>query len=316
MKTYERLFEQLYETKDFVTGEALAKQLGISRTAVWKGMQKLSDMGLEIEAIKNRGYRWQSGDILLPHRISQALGLPVSYQPVSTSTQLDAKQGIEARRDSPCLYLANHQLEAKGRFGRPFYAEPNGGIYMSLHLKPNKPLADLPPYTLMVAASLIKTISRATDLDPEIKWVNDIYLDGKKVAGILTEAISSVETGLVTDVIIGVGINMQIRQFPKALGQKAGSLFHDQPPISRNQLICDMWQLFLTIPEADLVKVYRDKSLVLGKEVSFSQDGKTYTGLALDVTKTGELVVELADGQQKSLKSGEVSLTSWEKTED
>lgn len=96
---------------------------------------------------------------------------------------------------------------------------------MSLHLKPNVPFEDVKPYTLMVASSIVKAISRLTGIETEIKWVNDIYYNGKKIAGILTEAISSVETGLITDVIIGVGINFHITDFPADISEKAGSLF-------------------------------------------------------------------------------------------
>jgi BirA family biotin operon repressor/biotin-[acetyl-CoA-carboxylase] ligase len=210
------------------------------------------------------------------------------------------------------LYLAPSQEKAKGRFGRQFFASKQGGIYMSLHLKPNVPFEEIKPYTLMVASSIVKAISRLTGIETDIKWVNDIYYNGKKIAGILTEAISSVETGLITDVIIGVGINFYITDFPKAISQKAGSLFSSQPTITRNELITEIWKLFLTIPEKDLVKVYKEKSLVLNKQVTFSENDIEFSGLAIDITNQGHLLVKLDNGQEKLLRSGEISLSSWE----
>ena len=219
---------------------------------------------------------------------------------------------MEKNNPTPALYLSSSQKAAKGRFDRHFFASSQGGIYMSIHLKPNCHFADLPPYTMMAAAAIVKAIQRLTGINTEIKWVNDIYLNNKKMAGILTEAISSIESGRITDVIIGVGLNFSISDFPEELANKATSLFtSEKPSITRNQLISEIWRLFLTIPTSDLVKVYKEKSLVLDKQVTFEQAGKTYTGVAKEIGDKGQLLVLTDDGQEKWLSAGEVSLTSW-----
>lgn len=311
MKTYEMIFERLSQTSGFITGEQLAEELKLSRTAIWKAIQTLDSKGIKIEAIKNRGYRWLEGDLLLTSQIEKNTGLKVYYNPKSASTQTDAKIGIERGNPAPALYLANHQTQAKGRFGRPFYAKENGGIYMSLHLKPNLAPNQLPAYTLMVAASIIKAIRINTPFQPQIKWVNDIYLDKKKIAGILTEAITSVETGLVTDVIMGVGLNFAISDFPEDLKDKAGSLFKGKPSLARHQLISNIWQIFFQTAEQDLLDTYKAHSLVMGKEVGFTESGKALKGQVLDIDKQGKLTIQLEDGTQKYLLGGEISLTSW-----
>ena len=163
----------------------------------------------------------------------------------------------------------------------------------------------------MVASSIVKAISRLAGIDCQIKWVNDIYLGQKKLAGILTEAISSIETGLITDVIIGIGLNFLVPEFPENLQDKATSLFTSQAPISRNQLISEIWKIFQNTPERDLIKVYKEKSLVLDKRVTFVENQVSYAGLATDITDSGQLVVKLDDGQEKLLNSGEISLSSW-----
>lgn len=316
MKTYEILFEKLYQQDDFVRGQELADQLGISRTAIWKGVQALEQQGLIIQSIKKKGYKLLTGDLIVPEQLAQELAIPVSYNPASSSTQLDAKAGLETGLTAPRLYLAPNQTGAKGRFGRSFFACPQGGIYMSLHLQPNLPHPDLPAYTLMVAASLVKAIANLTGIQCQIKWVNDIYLGQKKIAGILTEAITAIETGLVTDIIIGVGINFHINDFPDDLRDKAGSLFQEQPTILRQQLIAETWRLFFQTPEPDLVRYYKDWSLVLGREISFLEKGQSCTAKVLDISDKGELLIEFPSGQQGYLNSGEISLTSWDLTKN
>lgn len=311
MKTYEKIYQVLAQTDDFVTGEVLGKELSISRTAVWKAIQTLEGKGLVIESVKNRGYRLLSGDLFLPDEIEKATGLKIFFNEKSSSTQLDAKAGIEKGDPSPALYLAPSQKAARGRFSRQFFAPEAGGIYMSLHLHPELPFKQLPSYTLMAATSVVKAISRLTGIETDIKWVNDIYLDGKKVTGILTEAVSSIETGLITDVIIGMGINFHVTDFPEELQSKAASIFSEKPTITRNQLISEIWNIFFNIPKEDLIKVYKEKSLVLDRQVTFVENDITYKGIATDISDTGQLIVQLEDDQEKVLNSGEISLSSW-----
>lgn len=311
MKTYQKIYLLLKEKDDYMSGEDLAQELGISRTSIWKAIRQLEAHGLTIEAARNRGYKLAEGDLLLPDLIAEELQLPVHLKADSDSTQLDAKQGIEAGHKSPALYLAPHQNKAKGRFGRPFYASKSGGIYMSLRLSPNVPFLEFKPYTILAAAAVIKAIQSLCDLDVQIKWVNDIYLGQKKVAGILTEAISSMENQRVTDVIIGVGINVHIDDFPKELQQSAGNLFDDQPPFTRNQLITAIWKAFLETDEKELIALYKEKSLVVGQQVSFVENQVEFRGTAIAVTDTGNLVIQLDNGKAKIISSGEISLTSW-----
>ncbi len=311
MKTYEKIYLLLEERDDYISGEDLAQELGISRTSVWKAIRQLEMQGLTIEAARNRGYKLVEGDLLLPELIAQDIQLPVHLKADSDSTQLDAKQGIELGHTSPALYLAPHQNRAKGRFGRPFYASKSGGIYMSLRLSPNVPFLEFKPYTILAAAAVVKAIQQLTDLDVQIKWVNDIYLGTKKVAGILTEAISSMETQTVTDVIIGIGINVHIDDFPPELKPAAGNLFEDQPSLTRNQLITAIWQAFFDTDDKELIHLYKEKSLVVGQQVSFVENQVEFRGTAIAVTDTGNLVIQLDNGKAKMISSGEISLTSW-----
>ena len=218
---------------------------------------------------------------------------------------------MEAHKEGRALYLAKSQSAGKGRFGRDYYSPDQGGIYMSLHLKPQLPPAELPPYTLMVAGAIYKAIKNLTLIDVDIKWVNDIYYRNKKIGGILTEAITSIETGLVTDVIIGVGFNLAISTFPEELKSKAGSLFEGPCPITRNDLISEIWREFLHTDIDELVYLYKERSLVLGRTVTFEQNQQTYQGIAKDISDTGQLLVQLENQEEIWLNSGEVSLKQW-----
>lgn len=311
MKTYEKIYQLLLNATDYISGEELAQTLGLSRTSVWKGIQQLEKQGLIIKAGTNRGYRLEKGDLLLVEEIEQELNIPIHLNKDSASTQLDAKRGIERQDVSPALYLAPSQTHAQGRFGRAFFAAETGGIYMSLRLSPHAAFQDLKPYTLLVAAAIVKAIDQLTGVSVDIKWVNDIYLNGKKIAGVLTEAVSSLEAHLVTDLIIGVGLNFHLLDLPAELTETATSLFLEKPPISRNQLIIEIWRIFFTTSEEELLTLYKEKSLVLGKQVTFSQQHQCFSGIATAITDSGTLQVQLEDGTLKNLSSGEVSLSSW-----
>ena len=311
MKTYEKIFDILSQADDYVNGEKIAQELGISRTSIWKAIQKLEKEGIQIESVKNRGYRLTAGDLLIPDWIEAHSPVQVSFNPDCQSTQMDAKAGMEAGRPADTLYLAAAQSAGRGRFGRAFFCPSQGGFYMSLHLKPNLPFDQLPSYTILTAGAIYKAVKNLTLIEVDIKWVNDIYYRNKKISGILTEATTSIETGLVTDVIIGVGFNFFIKDFPAEIKEKAGSLFEEKPTISRNELIAEIWKCFYESDPEELIYLYKQRSLVLGRQVTFSQKGVDYQGLAKDISDSGQLLVQLTDGQEIWLNSGEVSLTSW-----
>lgn len=311
MKSHQLVYQILARENDYVSGEKIGEELNLSRTSIWKAIQRLQQEGLEINSIKNRGYKLIQGDLILPDLIQKNTNLTIRYKPETKSTQTDAKEGIEAGNQGNTLYLSTCQTAGRGRFQRPYYSPSQGGIYMSLHIQPNLPYEKLPSYTLLVAAAVCKAIKNLTMIEVDIKWVNDIYFKNKKIAGILTEAMTSVETGLVTDVIIGLGINFSVEDFPEDLKEKAGSLFKPAAPISRNELISEIWNCFYNTDSDELLYIYKERSIVLGKEVTFQLDGKFEKGLAKEISESGQLQVEFEDKHTIWLNSGEISLTSW-----
>ena len=311
MKSHQLVYQILTRENDYVSGEKIGEELNLSRTSIWKAIQRLQLEGLEIDSIKNRGYKLIQGDLILPDLIQEKTNLSILYKPETKSTQTDAKKGIEDGNKGNTLYLSTCQTAGRGRFQRPYYSPSQGGIYMSLHIQPNLPYEKLPSYTLLVAGAVYKAIKNLTMIEVDIKWVNDIYLKNKKMAGILTEAMTSVETGLVTDVIIGLGINFSIEDFPEELKEKAGSLFMPPAPISRNELIGEIWNCFYNTDPDELFYLYKERSIVLGKKITFQRNGQNEKGMAKDISNTGQLQVELEDKKSIWLNSGEISLTSW-----
>ena len=311
MKSHQLVYQILARENDYVSGEKIGEELNLSRTSIWKAIQRLQQEGLEIDSIKNRGYKLTQGDLILPELIQENTNLTIRYKPETKSTQTDAKEGIEAGNKGNTLYLSTCQTAGRGRFQRPYYSPSQGGIYMSLHIQPNLPYEKLPSYTLLVAAAVYKAIKNLTMIEVDIKWVNDIYFKNKKIAGILTEAMTSVETGLVTDVIIGLGINFSIEDFPDDLKEKAGSLFMPPAPITRNELISEIWRCFYQTAPEELLYLYKEHSLVLGREVSFIQEQTEKKGIAKDISDKGQLLIQLDDQTEIWLNSGEISLTSW-----
>ncbi len=220
------------------------------------------------------------------------------------STNSEAKRLAQNGCDTPLLLLAESQTSGRGRMGRQFFS-PNGtGLYMSYMYTPETSFADSVTVTAAAAVAVVRAIEELTDLKPQIKWVNDIYIDGKKVCGILTEAV----TGEKTYIIVGIGVNVTTEVFPEDLKQKAASLCEK---LDRNLLavgvIKHLRSLIDSLPQRSFLHEYREKSCVLGREVVFTQNGQSRVGKAVDIDRDGGLTVE-TEGGNVTLNTGEISL--------
>lgn len=315
--TKEKVLALLKKSTSILSGEALAKELGVSRTAIWKAIRELERLGYQIEHLAN-GYRFLSSNVLEAEEIAFD-ALPeanITIQNSVDSTMNVAKLATMSltTTPSPSLFIAETQTQGRGRFGRDFFA-PKGQIYMTLLLRPNQTFEELPQYTVLAAVAVAAAIDELTGKTSSIKWVNDLYLGDKKICGILSEAMSDFETGQISHVAIGIGLNFSIptADFPENLQAKATSLFSDETPTTtRNALIQKIWKNFFELidglPDTSYLEYYRRKSFVLGKMVHFTQQGQAYTGKASGISDKGELIVETEQGE-KILSSGEISLS-------
>jgi len=319
--TRDEVLDFLWKNADsYVSGTELADRLSLSRTAVWKAIRQLRDEGYEIESQPNRGYRLRSvSDVLSAEGIARHLRhreLDVRFYKTIGSTNTVLK-GLAAEGAPAGLALvAEEQTLGRGRMGRSFYSPPESGLYLSLLLRPQMPAADAVRLTACAAVAVAESIEALSNRAAQIKWVNDIFVDGRKVCGILTEASVDCESGMMHHVIIGIGVNTRVPDgdFPEELRGIAGAAFGAETvPELRCRLaaaILDRLMDYTPDPAAPAVfEGYKKRSLVLGKDIDILAPGREpEPAVALDLNEDYSLLVRLPDGSTRRLNSGEVSV--------
>lgn len=308
--------------KEYISGEVLARKLGISRVAVWKQIQKLKDMGYAIITDQNLGYCLVSRpDLLIPPEVQRELsttyiGKKIFYFPELESTNIIAKEKVLHRSEvinEGTIIIAEKQSAGKGRLGRKWFS-PAGGIWLSLILFPQLPPSYIPRITLMTAVAIVKAIKICTQIKSQIKWPNDISIQGKKVCGILTEM--SAELDIINWVIVGVGINVNIdhREFPEDIREKTTSL---KEVLGREVPRVRLVQVFLREFEKYYEKLKRKEfpsileewklySCTLGREIRINIGERIISGEAVDISEEGALILKKEDGELIEIISGTI----------
>jgi BirA family transcriptional regulator, biotin operon repressor / biotin---[acetyl-CoA-carboxylase] ligase len=324
MSTKNQIFRLLMEHRgESVSGQTIGSTLGISRAAVWKGITALRKDGYPIEAITNKGYCLSgTEDYLSAEEIKARLRPeipPMEIRVFDTveSTNKTAKEAALSEPDHTIIFLANQQTAGRGRLGRSFYSPENTGLYMSILFRPTFDLHHSILITTAAAVAVVRGIEALSPIKLDIKWVNDIYYNDKKICGILTEAISDFETGRIGYVVLGIGINCFDAAYPEALNGIAGNLGGG---FTRNQLAAEIikqWNLLLpTIENREFLEEYRSRSIVLGKEIlvypAGDKEGEGVLAQVLSIDDDGGLLVRYLagpdKGQAKTLSGGEVSI--------
>lgn len=301
---------ELIAKKDYISGEELAVKFGKSRAAVWKAIKALQKDGCIIEAVTNRGYiLCDEGNILNEAVIKARLknDIRVAFYEETDSTNNQAKRLINEGISENLLVCAAKQTAGRGRQGKSFYSPDGTGIYMSLVIHPDSSLQNAVTATTAAAVAVCRAIEALTDITPEIKWVNDVYVNGRKICGILTEAVTDFETGTVSSVIIGIGVNITTADFPKDV-ENAGALNAD---ISRSELIAEITDELLKITLGDyssFINYYRTHSMIIGREITFYENGTASSATALEIDETGGLVIRTPNGETRTLRSGEITV--------
>ena len=306
-----------------VSGEVLAQSLGVSRAAVWKAIKSLQGEGYRISAGTNRGYRLEEyPDLLTAEGISAMLPLELAQLDLRVFDEIDSTN-LEAKRLamtglSRCAVIADRQTAGRGRLGRSFYSPPGCGIYTSLLLRPRPDqLADVTLLTTAAGVAVCRALQKAAGVQAEIKWVNDLYLNGK-ICGILTEGVTDFESGMIESIVIGYGVNFRDdAHLPEELRPIVGSVFGAEPPtVTRSALAAAMLAELLPLAEdlssRSFLPEYRRRSMLLGREIVFSHAGGRFAAVAERIDDNGGLVVRLPDGSRETLRSGEVSVRTAE----
>lgn len=307
----------------FLSGEEMSRVLGVTRAAVWKEMDALRQAGWPIESSTRKGYRLAgpppalSAPYLNARLAEDSLFAgKVRVEPLvdSTNTRLKAEA---SRLPTGSALLAEEQSGGRGTHGRAFQSPRGDGLYLSVLLRPHVGLADLLTLTGWVAVCAREGVERACGAPVDIKWLNDLYLNGKKLCGILTEFTLLAESGEPDYVVVGMGINMnQTRETFRAGGLEniATSLAIEGYPVERNRLaLClleALDQLNLDFPDRrpDYLERYRAHCATLGRRVSFDGEGTLQTGTATGVNGDFALQVDGDDGKKHTVSSGTVRM--------
>lgn len=310
------LLEQAGDTP--LSGNEIAASLSITRAAVWKAVKALQEDGYRIEAVHKKGYRLH-GDALSAGCIRLGLRDPSFWKDIrvyeeTASTNLTVKELAAAGAPGGTVVFADRQTAGRGRLGRTFYSPPRCGLYFSVLLRLPGGIEQSMLITAAAAVAVCRAILHTTGLETQIKWVNDIYYQGKKLCGILTEASVNMESRELDYLVVGIGINVTNESFPPELSGVAVSLegVLQGGTVSRSRLAAELLnELQAVLPELPgraFLPEYKRRSCVLGKELDLISLTETRQGRAIDINENGNLIVQMDDGEIRTVSTGEVSI--------
>ena len=278
--------------------------------AVSEAAAALTAQGYALEAVSRRGYRLLGGDPFC----AEAVGpYPAPVQVYDTLESSNRTAKLLALDGAPhgTLVLTAHQSAGRGRLGRVFESPAGKGVYLSVLLRPAVPAASAQTATIGAAVAVCRAVQELCGLELGIKWVNDLYYQGKKVCGILTEAGTDLESGRLEWLVVGIGLNLTATaaDWPPELAEKAGSLYPGGPaPVSRAALAGAIArQLLALCPAFDCLDEYRARCFVPGHWVTVCTGTETYAAKALAIDEEGRLVIQRENGRQEALRCGEVT---------
>lgn len=307
---------------EVVSGGVLSERLGVSRTAVWKAVNALREDGLMIDSVANEGYRLLTKDDSLTAEGVKALlhtrllGCEVLVLPEVSSTNTVMKREYAASKPEGFALLALKQTTGRGRLGRTFVS-PDGGMYLTVLLRPALPLDKLHFLTIAAAVAVCRAIEETCGFLPSIKWVNDVLHQGKKLCGILTEASIVGETGELDYVVVGIGINLRFdAEVPPELSSIIGSLSDFCAHVPRRAeltaaVLAHFEALYLPLQAGDpapLVAAYRALLCCIGKPILVVENGASAPAICNDINEQGHLLVTMEGGLPRELQTGEISI--------
>ncbi len=308
---------------EFLSGEKLSKSLSLSRAAVWKNIKKLKSLGYKIESRPKSGYKLHKNvNLLFPWEISDGLqtdiiGRKIYYFEKIDSTQNFALELAQKPHENGSVVIAKIQTQGRGRLNRK-WVSPKGGIWMSILLRPNFEPAYTSLFPMATSLALAVSIEKTLDIQTELKWPNDVTINGKKVAGILIDA--SVESNKIDYLIIGIGINFKINpgMISKSIKQKnygITTLVHKDQSVSPVELIQQFllelektYNKVLSGTTGTIQKEWIKKSSTIGKNVTVTTTTRTLKGKVTGIDKTGALLLS-SKGKVQRILAGDITYT-------
>ena len=304
-----------------ISGTALAEKLYVSRGAIWKAVKSLRNEGYKINAVTNKGYTLSEYSNIL----SKAGILPFLNEKTKNKITLDIRRSVSSTNTvlkeiahkgerQGYVLISEQQTAGKGRMGRSFYS-PNGtGIYMSVLLRPKMTIEDSLLITTSAAVAVSKAIENLCDKKAKIKWVNDIFVDGRKVCGILTESSLDFESGRLEYAVVGIGVNISKPKdgFPDAIKNTAGFFLDNVKGNMRCRLIAEVLNELTSqidnLSSKYYLDEYKKRNFLIGQNITVIKQSGNKTAKAVDIDDKARLVVEYEDKSVEHLLSGEVSV--------
>lgn len=312
----ERIFNLLYQAgEEYISGEQISEQLGITRAAVWKHIKALQDEGYTIDAVRRRGYRLLPNGIreveLAPYLKTSWLGREFRYLQEVDSTNIYAKSWADESAANGAVVAADFQTQGRGRLGRAWTSLPGSGVWFSLVLRPNIS-PDIAPQISLATAVGVAAGLRKLGYEAGIKWPNDIYIGGRKVCGMLTEMHASMER--VEWVVVGIGINCLNKELPPEIADIATTLaLAADKPVRRAEVLAEVlnslehyYNMLYDNGFAEIRQAWLSNNITLGKRVKIRTLNDTFFGLALDMNEDGSLLVKREEGGEYTLVTGDV----------
>ena len=299
-----------------ISGQQLARQLGVSRAAVHKAAAALAAQGYALEAAPRRGYRLAGGDPFCAEAVGEYDAPIFLYDTLESSNRTAKTLALEGAPHGT-MVLASQQTAGRGRLGRRFESPVGKGVYLSLVLRPSLPMTEAQAVTVSAAVAVCRAVKKLCGLELGIKWVNDLYYNGKKVCGILTEAALDLESGMLDYAVLGLGFNVAAPAdgWPEDLRDVAGTLYDGSPaPGARAALAAAFlnafWPLYRAGPRSGYLDEYRRRQALTGQRVLVTpRRGTPRAAQVQGIDDECKLVVRF-DGESRpaALNSGEVSV--------
>lgn len=303
----------------YISGSELAAELGVSRNAVWKAVKALEDEGFVIESVTAKGYRLSqssnriSAELISAANSAEKLGCKMVILDETDSTNNAAKELAAQGAVHGTVVTADRQTSGKGRMGRKFVSPPGMGLYMSVVIRPEFSTLFAPLITSAAAVAAAEAVEKLCGSDVQVKWVNDLYLNGRKICGILTEASLGLEANSLDYAVIGIGINVRHYDFGDELRERVTSIEDETGILVDRNILCAEVLARLEyhlgqIESRGHLDEYRRRELLTGNRITANVGLEKIEGIALETDDNANLVVRLDDGSVRCLSSGEAEL--------
>ncbi len=304
--------------REFLSGAEIAESLGCTRGAVWKAVESLRSEGYKINAVTNKGYCLEDTDILSEESIRAYLGktegLDITVYRSTDSTNIRLRELAEKGAPEGTVVIAGAQTGGKGRLGRKFFSPEDTGLYLSILIRPDMTAENAVRITTAAAVAVAEAAEEISGRQADIKWVNDVYMDGLKICGILTEASFTPESGGLEYAVVGIGINVYEPEggFPDELKNIAGAVMKKRSENDRSRMaarvISGFMKYYRTLTENTFLESYRSRLIWKGEKINLISGNMITPATLIDVDEKCRLLVELENGEHKTISSGEISI--------